>query len=377
MIDVPITRSAARMRQAAIGPLDAEWTRTGQMCQSRAMPATFRHPSMTVSLVAVPEVSAFVMYGLHEIFSYVGVIWEQITGQPSHARQITPTIVAKSRRMFRTRLGVPISADSTFDDELRTDIIIVADLALQSGVDPRGQWPEACDWLREQHRHGAIICSVCTGAVMLAEADLLNGCEATSHWATQQVFAECYPQVKLRTERILSPTGPEHRIVTTGGSASWTDLTLYLIARFCGQDEARRIAKIFLFGDRSEGQLPFAAMARPKQHHDATVAECQTWIAEHYALPNPVHRMVEQSGLASRTFKRRFNNATGYAPLDYVQTLRVEEAKQMLEASSDPIDTIAISVGYDDPNSFRRLFKRTTGISPSQYRQRFQTVSIS
>ena len=170
------------------------------------------------------------------------------------------------------------------------------------------------------------------------------------------------------------PSGREHRIVTSGGSASWSELALYLVARFCGEAEARRIAKIFLFGDLSDGQLPFAAMARPKQHDDAIIANCQVWIADNYAIANPVSRMAEHSGLATRTFKRRFVKSTGYAPLDYVQSLRIEEAKHMLETTDDAIDDIAGCVGYQDPNSFRRLFKRLSGITPNQYRTRFQLI---
>lgn len=211
--------------------------------------------------------------------------------------------------------------------------------------------------------------------MMLAEAGLLDGREATTHWSAQATFADCYPRVVLRPERVLVPTGSEHRIVTSGGATSWTELSLYLIARFSGEPEARRIAKVFLFGDRSDGQLPFAAMARPKQHDDGVIADCQEWIAENYAVANPVSRMVARSGLAERTFKRRFARTTGYAPLDYVQSLRIEEAKHMLETTDDAIDDIASGVGYDDPNSFRRLFKRTTSITPNQYRMRFQSVA--
>jgi len=341
------------------------------------MPVIARPTPVTVCLVAVPEISAAVVYGLHEVFLSVGKTWEQLTGHQNHARQISPLVVAKSKRRFHTSLGVPIAADATFSEARQPDIIVVADLTLEPGVDFRDRWPQASSWLREQYERGAIICSVCTGALMLAEAGLLDGSEATTHWSATQLFETYYPHVKLKAERVLVPAGSEHRIVTSGGSASWSDLALYLIARFCGQEEARCIAKAFLFGDRSNGQLPFAAMARPKQHNDAVVTKCQVWIAENYALPNPVMRMVERSGLASRTFVRRFKSATGYVPLDYVQTLRIEEAKQMLEASNDPIQEIALDVGYDDPNSFRRLFKRSTGISPSEYRQRFQSVSIS
>ena len=211
---------------------------------------------------------------------------------------------------------------------------------------------------------------------MLAEAGLLNRHEATTHWSALDLFRQCYPLVLLKPERILVPSGAEHRIVTSGGSASWAELALYLVARFCGEAEARRIAKVFLFGDRGDGQLPFAAMVRPKQHDDAVIAQSQIWIADHYSVSNPVSRMAAQSGLTSRTFKRRFAKTTGYTPLHYVQSVRIEEAKHMLETSNSAIDDIAGLVGYDEPNSFRRLFKRTTGISPHQYRVRFKKIGV-
>jgi transcriptional regulator GlxA family with amidase domain len=156
--------------------------------------------------------------------------------------------------------------------------------------------------------------------------------------------------------------------------AAWEELALYLIARYYGEAAAIKAAKLFLFGDRSEGQLLFAAMGKPKRHEDAIIARSQQWIAKHYQMLNPVKVMVKQSGLAERTFKRRFKTATGYAPIDYVQTLRIEEAKQMLETTSDAIDQIAQQAGYEDPTSFRRLFKRMTGVTPGRYRQRFQSI---
>lgn len=115
-------------------------------------------------------------------------------------------------------------------------------------------------------------------------------------------------------------------------------------------------------------------MGKPKRHEDAVIANSQQWIANHYDMPNPVKLMVEQSGLAERTFKRRFKTATGYTPIDYIQTLRIEEAKQMLESTSDAIDIIAQQTGYEDPTSFRRLFKRVTGVTPGRYRHRFQSI---
>jgi transcriptional regulator GlxA family with amidase domain len=341
------------------------------------MSVPFAPHKISVCLVAVPEVSAGVLNGLFEVFSFVGSGWEVLTGWAPGPRRFMPRIVAADRTPFRNQVGLPVAPDLIFAEAKRADIVIVPDLGLGRDDDPRGRWPEAAAWLREQHAQGALVCSVCTGSLVLAEAGLLDGEEATCHWAAVDQIRQRYPEVRLRPERVLVPAGTEHRLVTAGASASWTDLALYIVARFCGEDEARRTAKLFLFGDRSDGQLPFAARVRPRQHEDAAVGKAQLWIAQNYVLANPVAEMTRISGLAPRTFKRRFHAVTGYAPMDYVQSLRIEEAKQMLETTDAPIDDIAVEVGYSEPAAFRRIFKRGTGIAPNQYRQRFQLISAA
>lgn len=339
------------------------------------MPLSRDPRTLSIGLVTVPEVSAAVVYGLHEVFTCVGTAWETITGERTQSRRMQPRIVGSEVGPVRTALGATIFAEHCFRESRLSDVVIVGDLSLERDFEPAGRWDAAIAWVLDQHARGAIVCSVCTGALLLAEAGLLEQREATSHWSATPLFRQCYPGVRLQPQRVLVPSGPGHDVVTSGGSASWTDLSLYLISRFCGESEARRIAKLFLFGDRSDGQLPFAAMVRPKQHEDASIADCQSWISENYAVANPVAAMTRRSGLTDRTFKRRFLSATGYIPIDYVQTLRVEEAKQMLETADQGIDEIAEAVGYDDPNSFRRLFKRTVGITPQRYRQRFRSMS--
>ena len=335
------------------------------------MPVPYSHNPITVSLVAVPEVSAAVLYGLHEVFASVGKTWEAITGQHRPARPMIPRIVAERRESFRTVLGVPVAPDTIFAETHGSSIVIVPDLAISENANLASTWTEATAWLKSEYERGAVLCSVCTGSVMIAVAGLLDGLEATTHWSACPIFEDQFSDVELLPARVLSPAGPEHRIVTAGGSASWTDLVVYLVARFSGKEEARRISKIFLFGDRGDGQLPFAMLARPKQHDDRLMSECQAWIATNYGLANPVASMTERSGLPARTFARRFRRATGYTPIAYVQTLRIEEAKQMLEATDEAIETVAEEVGYQDVAAFRRLFKRLTGVSPGRYRDRF------
>lgn len=137
------------------------------------------------------------------------------------------------------------------------------------------------------------------------------------------------------------------------------------------------MAKVFVLGDKSDGQLPFAAMARPRQHDDAAIERAQLWIADNYAVESPVSRMSEVAGLPERTFSRRFRKATGYSPVEYVQALRLEEAKQMLETTTTAIDAVAAAVGYADPVFFRRIFKRDVGTTPMRYRQMFATLGTS
>ena len=357
--------------------LDSNLTKTGQICHKREMPTSTNTRSVSVSLVVVPEVSAAIVYGFHEMFTSVGTMWEQLTGERQAVRRMKPRIVGATKTPVRTTIAATLVADHTFDEAHRSDIVIVGDLNLAPGASPKGRWQAETAWLRDQYKQGAVVCSVCTGSLMLAEAGLLRNREATSHWSAGSMFQRYYPDTVLQPERILVPSGQDHRVITAGGSGCWTDLALYLVARFCGEEEARHIAKIFVLGDRTNGQMSFAAMARPEQHNDEVIARCQAWIASHYSVANPVSEMAMRSGLTERTFKRRFLKSTGYTPISYVQTLRIEEAKHMLETASDAIDDIAMEVGYEDPNSFRRLFKRTTGITPNKYRTRFKSVAIS
>jgi transcriptional regulator GlxA family with amidase domain len=342
------------------------------MC--REMTATKSGKAPIVCILAVPETSGAVLYGLYEVFSSFGAAWAELKGLDRNPAAFDTRIVAVSREAFACVGGVPVAPHAAFAEIEYADVVIITDLAIDPDGDHAGKWSEARDWLRRIRRAGGTVCSVCSGSVLLAGSGLLDDEPATTHWAFVDHIRRCYPRVRLEPGRILVPAGEDRRIVTCGGMAAWEDLALYLIARYYGEATAVNAAKLYLFGDRSEGQLLFAAMSKPKRHEDAAIARSQQWIAEHYDMPNPVRGMVRQSGLAERSFKRRFRLATGYTPIDYVQTLRIEEAKHLLESTPEAIDMIARRVGYEDPTSFRRLFKRLAGVTPGRYRQRFQSL---
>jgi len=177
--------------------------------------------------------------------------------------------------------------------------------------------------------------------------------------------------VRVRARRTLVAAGDGQRLVMAGGGTSWLDLGLWLIARFASVVDAMHVARLNLIDRHAVGQQPFARLAKSRQTEDAVIARCQVWIADHYKQTAPVAAMVKRSGLPERSFKRRFQQATGMAPLEYVHTLRPEEAKQMLEAGDGSVEAIAAEVGYEDAGFFARLFRRKVGLTPGQYRRRF------
>ena len=194
------------------------------------------------------------------------------------------------------------------------------------------------------------------------------------HWAYRDLFHTAYPRIRFAPGAILDTTSEQDGLITAGGVTSWQDLALHLIARYCGPDHAARTAKVYLLGGHEDGQLPFSAMARRVQGDDAVIRGSLTWIQDNYASPSPVTAMAEHSGLAGRTFARRFQAATGRRPIDYVHALRIETARGLIEAGASPIDDVGYAVGYEDPTFFRRLFKRTTGLTPAAYRRKYAPI---
>jgi len=330
-----------------------------------------------VCLLAAAETSPGVLYGLYDVLSTVGAIYPEMTMGKVGDPLLDVKIVAAAAQPFRCYGDVIVEPHASLADLADPDVAVVCDMYLPVDASPRGRYPSEIAWLKRSHERGALVASVCSGSLILADAGFLDGLESAGHWAYREMFRDYYPKVTLRTEMILSLAGERDRIVTAGGVSSWQDLALYLIARLCGPEHAIRTAKIHILSEHLDGQLPFAVARPRKQDADAVIAECQAWIAENYASANPVARMAERAGLVPRTFARRFLAATGYKPMDYVHALRVEEAKQLLETDDSTIEEIGEAVGYEDPTSFRRLFKRKAGVTPAAYRRKFAKIGAT
>ena len=328
-------------------------------------------PPIEVSILVFPESDPCIIYGIYDTLWAAGTFWNAMEGQP-HKPLFRPRLVAATADPIRLYTDVTVMPHHGVDEVARTDIVFVPNVMVYTAECIRRLDRRLIDWIRAMHASGAQLCASCGGPLVLAEAGLLEGEAATTHWSYAQLFRQEFPGVAVHAERILTQSGPGQSLVCSGGSSSWQDLCLYLIARHGGIAEALRVSRIFLYQWHRDGQQPYASMIANVGHDDAAIRRCQTWLADHYELANVVGEAARMSGLAKRTFDRRFRAATGYSPLAYVQALRVEEAKQMLETGPDPVEEVARQVGYEDPASFRRLFRRLVGMTPGDYRRKFQ-----
>lgn len=316
-----------------------------------------------VALLAVPETTASTLYGMLDVFSSAG--------RPGPGAFDT-RVVSRDGQPFPAANGVVLRPDSDLSSDPPPDIVCIPEVLVAPDDDEViEQFPAECRWLVECHAAGSTLASVCSGAMLMARAGLLDDEDATTHWAYCDSLARLFPKVRVWRERALVVAGEGQRLVMAGGGTSWQDLALYLVARWMGLDEAMKLARIYLVDWHASGQLPYASLTRTRQVSDAVIADAQEWLALNYDHARPVAEVVGRSGLAERTFKRRFRSATGLSPQEYVHTLRLEEAKQMLEVGDDPVEAVAGAVGYEDAAFFSRLFSRRVGLSPGRYRRRF------
>ena len=324
-----------------------------------------------VSIVATSDAQVSPLSGIFETLNGFGLLVNFEPDVP--ARPFEVEVVAEGLSLGGGSNGLSLNVDRTIAQVERTDIVIVP-LMMVEGVDwVCGRSPELVEWMRRMHEQGAMLCSACTGVLLLAETGLLDGLEATIHWAFAPTFERNFPKVRLRTREVLVTAGERGEFVMTGGVTSWHDLVLHLIARHVGPTAAHAMGRLMMLQWHSEGQAPFVGFVPPRSHGDALILELQAWLDDNLAVAGAVEEMVARSGLSRRGLERRFRKATGHSPNAYIQALRIEEAKRRLERSIEPVEEIGYQVGYENAAFFRRIFKRATRMTPGAYRRRFQS----
>lgn len=302
-----------------------------------------------------------------EILGTAGVLWEAFTSGGTGTPLFRVRAVSIDGRPTHNLIPVSIRPECSIDEVRKADLIVVptagADLAEICRKNTR-----LVPWLQKWHRRGAAIAGICTGVTLLAEAGLLDGKPATTHWAFIPRFRERYPRVDWQAERFITES---HNVFCSGGVYASIDLSLHLVERFGGHKMAMETAKSLLLETPRMWQAAYAGEAPAAAHDDVAIRRVQQHLFKNFRDEVTVDDLAAQAGMSARTFARRFRAATGDTPLAYLHRLRITAAKHLLESNEIGIHDVSVEVGYDDVAFFRRLFKRFTGVPPREYRIRF------
>ena len=267
---------------------------------------------------------------------------------------------------------VTLDADGSVKDLGRPDLIFVPGIRAfdQPAMERRFQQLKA-NWgekLKEHHRRSGYLAANCSGIFLLAEAGLLDGRTATTSWWLARSFHNRYPAVRLMPEMLVTK---DMRIFCAASFSACLNLGLEIVSEFLGPRAMLRLARVLLIDINRTAQLPYANLQQQVQHGDDLVLRAQALLLSSLRRPSDMEKLAKRFHVTSRTLHRRFKAATGESPLVFLQNARIERAKRLLEMTNNSFSQIAYRVGYDDVSSFRRLFTRSSGISPGSYRQKF------
>jgi len=316
-----------------------------------------------VTILGMPGALPTTIAGPLDVFTQAGQLWPLLCdGLPSPF--FTAELVSEEGRVIECLNHLSIPPHRALAEVQDTDLIIVT----AADISTREQWRRTiCPWLQRHSRTGAKLAGICTGAFVLAEAGLLDQRQATTHWGFVKQFRSWYPQVDLRPERMLTK---DNNVYCSGGINAYAELCLFLVEEFCGYQVAEQCARSLVLEGRRQSQTPYAILRYQKQHGDAGVLKAQEFLERRFSQSIEFGALAKEVAMSERNFKRRFKKATGDTPLEYLQRLRIEQAKRELISSAAGIDQIAGAVGYQDTAHFRALFRKYTGLTPSDYRKR-------
>lgn len=307
-----------------------------------------------------------------EVFHSAGVLWRQLIGEQPEPR-FKVTIVSVDGRPVRSSYdGLTMAPRSSIWDVRQADIVIVPSSALaldEKAIENSPLLP----WLRQQYESGAYIAGLCVGAAYLAEAGLLDGKRATTHWAVGKHLARRYPKVDWRPDLVITE---DSRLICSGGVTAAADVSLYLVEKLCGHEIAMQTAKALLMSMPRTHQSGYAMLPLSPPHPDERIRAVESCLQAKFRDPHPTEELAKIATMSVRTFLRRFKAATGREPAAYLRTVRIEAAKTILERESISVQAVANAVGYEDVSFFRTLFKRATGMTPAEYRSRFACLAV-
>ncbi|MCG8642574.1 MAG: helix-turn-helix domain-containing protein [Desulfobacterales bacterium] len=309
---------------------------------------------------------ATTIFGPMDVLSQAGRLWNRMVKSAA-----TPffevTLVSADGLPIRSLNNIMIEPHCSITEVDNTDLIVIASATYIDKILEMN--PEILPWLITHYQKGTHIASICTGVFLLAETGLLNGKTATLHWGFADDFSKKYPKIKLDHGKMFIDHG---RLYCSAGVSAGMDLSLYLVEKFYGRESALAAAKTMVLDISRTTQTPYACFLPATSHRDELILKIQNWMSEHHSRHVNYDTLAHHFSISRRSLERRFKKATGLTPLAYLQKLRVEKAKQLLEQGVKPFSEITYAVGYEDIPFFRKVFTRTTGLLPKAYQQKFR-----
>ena len=322
-----------------------------------------------ITIVGTHGMLSSALTGAVDLFSLAGITWQHIHQDPAQPA-FNVTLSSIDGKAFKCINGVVLSPKCALPAITHSDLVLVPTIGgdLEQVVKANGPLLEQ---LKRFYLAGAKIASNCTGAFLLAEAGLLKNKSATTHWGYESLFKQRYPDVNLDIDKIITY---EEGVYCSGGGVAWLDLVLLLIADFCGEQVAEETAKAHVLDHSRTNQRAYTSIQQKTLHGDSDIAKAQHYVLKNYQKPLTSETLASIANMSLRTFARRFKQACAMTPQQYIQSVRIERARKLLDSTTKPIESIVFEVGYSDLSSFIQLFKKWVGQSPHQYRVRQRMI---
>jgi transcriptional regulator GlxA family with amidase domain len=265
-----------------------------------------------------------------------------------------------------------VHTDKQLKDIQKTDLIVIPALFgdMQTAI---AKNKTLLPWINEQYHNGAEVASLCVGAFLLASTGLLNGKKCSTHWGFQNEFRQMFPEVEVIDGSIITE---EHRLYSSGGANSYWTLLLHLLEKYTDRATAVLASKYFAVDIDRDSQAVFAMFMGQKNHGDAAIKKAQEYIEQHTQERIAIDELADRAAIGRRSFERRFKQATNNSVLEYIHRVKIEAAKRQFENSRKNMNEVMYDVGYTDTKAFRAMFKKLTGLTPVEYRNKYNKMTI-
>lgn len=324
-------------------------------------------PPIEIAIVRYPGSQATTVHGLTDLFYYADYFARL------HAGSQQPILRVRHWEQGPDGEGVNCSFDSQPGLDDHPPALVVVPASQLAPMAP-GCAPGSVAWVRARHAEGAVVAAVCGGVFLLAESGLLDDRRATTHWMFAEELSRRFPKIRVDADRLVID---DSDLITAGGVLAWADLGLSLVERLLGPIVMASTARFMIVDPPGREQRVYRDFLPRLQHGDREILALQHWMQGNASADAGIRELAQRAGMGERTFLRRFVKATGMKPSEYQQQLRITRGRELLEFTRQPVDQIASMAGYEDPGGFRRVFKRIVGLSPGEYRRRFQRQAAS